>query len=340
MAFIRYFKSRPTDYVIHFKGSKVKKQGAGLSFLYYAPTSNLVRVPLSNQDQPFIFREVTSDFQEVTVQGNLTYRITDPVAISQALNFSLNDLTTSYASEDPEKLATRTINRLQVIMRSYTQSLSLTQVLDLNAKTLTTIQIQLANSEYLKNLGIEILELSITAIKPTPQTAEALQTRERERLLQEADDAVYIRRNAAVEAERKIRENELNTEQAVEEKKRQIQEVKLEAKKTEQRKHQEMATAQMNANIELEKQRDSLVKLNAENEKIESESASYRLAKQLEPINALSPNVVQALAAMNMEPAQLIARSFIDFAANADKIGSLNISQDVISELLNRQNAS
>ncbi|TQV88024.1 SPFH domain-containing protein [Aliikangiella coralliicola] len=340
MTMFRYFKSQPTDYVFHFKGSRVKKQGPGLSFLYYVPTSNIVSVPLSNQDQPFIFREVTSDFQEVTVQGNLTYRITDPVAISKALNFSLNEAAKAYASDDPEKLATRTINRLQVIMRSYTQSLSLTEVLELDADTLATIHVRLAESDYLSNLGIEVLDLSITAIKPTPETAEALQTRERERLLQEADDAIYIRRNAAVEAERKIRENELETEQAVEEKKREIQEVKLEGKKAEQKKRQEMATAQMNANIELEKQRDELVKLNAENEKVEAESASYKLAKQLEPINQLSPEVVQALSAMRMEPSQLIARSFVDFAANAEKIGSLNISQDVISELLNREQVS
>ena len=340
MALVRYFKAQPTDYVLHYKGGKLKKQGEGLSFLYYAPTSNLVRVPLSNQDQPFIFREATSDFQEITVQGNMTYRITDPLAISKALNFSLNDSAKGYASDDPEKLATRTINRLQVIMRSYTQSLTLTEVLELNADTLETIQLKLTASDFLKNLGIEVLDLSITAIKPTPETAEALQTRERERLLQEADDAIYIRRNAAVEAERKIRENELKTEQAVEEKKRKIQEVKLDGKKAEQRKHQEMKTAQMNANIELEKQRDSLVKLNAENEKIEADSASYKLAKQLEPINSLSSDVVQALAAMNMEPSQLIARSFVDFAANAEKIGSLNISQDVLSELISRDNAA
>lgn len=340
MTLLKYHKSQPTDYVLLYKGTKIKKQGPGLSFLYYVPTSNIFRVPLSNQDQPFIFREVTSDFQEITVQGNLTYRITDPVAISKALNFSLNEAATGYASEDPDKLATRTINRLQVIMRSYTQSLSLTEVLELDAETLDVIQLKLAESEFLTKLGIEVLDLSITAIKPTPETAEALQTRERERLSQEADDAIYIRRNAAVEAERKIRENELKTEQAVEEKKRKIQEVKLEGKKAEQRKHQEMKTAQMDANIELEKQRDTLVKLNAENEKVEAESAAYKLAKQLEPINSLNSDVIQALATMNMEPSQLITRSFVDFAANADKIGSLNISQDVLSELINRENAA
>jgi len=336
---MRYFKSQPTDFVFHYKGDKLVKKGPGLSFMHYCPTSNIVRVPLSNQDQQFIFREVTSDFQEVTVQGNLTYRIIDPVAISSAFNFSLNENATGYISDDPEKLAARLINRLQVIMRSYTHAMTLTRVLEVEAEMLAKIQSELADSDYLASLGIKVLEVSITAIKPAPETADALQTRERERLLQEADDAIYMRRNAAVEAERRIRENELQTEEAVEVKKRQIQEVVMERKKDEQRKLQEMATAQMNADIELEKQRDELVKLNADNERIEADSSSYSLGKQLEPINKLEPVIVQALATMQMNPRQMIARSFMDFAANAEKIGSLNISPDVISELLKKDKA-
>ena len=222
MSIVKFFKSQPTDFVILYKGGLMKKQGEGLSFFYYAPTSSIVRVPVGNQDQPFIFRESTQDFQEITIQGDLTYRITDPMAIAKSLNFSLNESTTAYLSDDPEKLANRIINRLQVLVRSQTQSLGLTDALELKPETFNLIQSQLAESAYLIELGIEILELSITAIKPTPETAEALQTRERERLLQEADDAIYQRRNAAVEAERKIKQNELQTEEAIELKKRKM----------------------------------------------------------------------------------------------------------------------
>ena len=337
---IRYFKAQPTDYILLFKGGALQREGAGLSFMHYSPTSSIVRIPISNQDHPFIFTESTSDFQEITVQGNLTYRITDPQAISRVLNFSLNESGRDYLSDDPEKLATRIIDRLQVIMRSYTQTLALTEALELDAASLSQLQSKLANSDYLKTLGVEVLDLSITAIKPTPETAEALKTRERERLLQEADDAIYLRRNAAVEAERMIRENELKTEESVEKRKRQIKDVKLESMKAEQRKRQEMATEQMEANIELEKQRDELVKLNAENERVEADAASYRLSKQLEPISQLPADVIQSIAAMGMDPAQLIARSFSDFASNAEKIGALNISPDVLSELLNQERAA
>jgi len=333
MTLIKFYKSQPTDFVMLFKRGRLVKKGEGLSFFYYTPTSNIVKVHIGNQDQPFIFREDTNDFQEVTVQGNLTYRITDPLAIAKALNFSLNEGANSYESDDPEKLANRIINRLQVLVRSHTQSLPLTEVLSLTPSTFLSIQKELSESAYLKNLGIEVLELSITAIKPSPETTEALRTRERERLLQDADNAIYLRRNAAVEAERKIRENELETEEAVEQKKRLIQQVKLDGVMEEQQKRQEMMDIQLLSDIDLSKKREELVKQNRENERVEADALAYKITKQLEPVNTLKDQTVQALSMMGMQPSQIMAKAFTEFANNAEKIGELNINRDVFPEI-------
>lgn len=59
--------------------------------------------------------------------------------------------------------------------------------------------------------------------------SKALETGTREKLQQEADEAIYERRNFAVEQECKIKESELNTEIAVEEKQKQITEKKMES---------------------------------------------------------------------------------------------------------------
>ena len=66
---IRYLKASPTTYVIQFKGGKVVREGPGLSFYYFAPRAVIVEVPLSSVDVPFVFNEVSSDFQDVTIQG-------------------------------------------------------------------------------------------------------------------------------------------------------------------------------------------------------------------------------------------------------------------------------
>src|SRR5262245_52694095 len=99
---INFMKAPPTTYVLQFKHGRVKREGRGLSFLYHAPTSTIVLVPLASADVPFVFNEVTADFQAVTLQGQLTYRISDPRRAAALLDFSvLRD--GKYASDDPDK---------------------------------------------------------------------------------------------------------------------------------------------------------------------------------------------------------------------------------------------
>src|SRR5688500_15322830 len=100
---VQYIKTPPTTHVLVYKDGKVVREGAGLSFFYFAPTSSLVSVPLSSTDVPFVFNEVTADFQDATIQGELTYRIVDPRRVAAVLDFSL-DVSGRYRSDDPGKL--------------------------------------------------------------------------------------------------------------------------------------------------------------------------------------------------------------------------------------------
>src|SRR5207237_1912888 len=107
---IKFVKVQPTTYLLQYRGGKIVREGLGLSFFYYAPTTSLVAVPVASTDAPFIFNEVTADFQEITIQGQATYRITDPKRVSQLLNFTLDAPARTYISDDPQKLSARVIN--------------------------------------------------------------------------------------------------------------------------------------------------------------------------------------------------------------------------------------
>src|SRR5208337_2440703 len=85
----RYIKVPPTMHVFAFSNGRVRREGTGLSFFYFAPWSTIVGVPVGSTDVPFIFNEITADFQAVTVQGHLTYRVVDPRKLSALLDFSL-----------------------------------------------------------------------------------------------------------------------------------------------------------------------------------------------------------------------------------------------------------
>ena len=54
-----FIKVPPTTYVLQYKDGRVKREGAGLSFVYYTPTSTIVAIPMASADVPFVFQEAT-----------------------------------------------------------------------------------------------------------------------------------------------------------------------------------------------------------------------------------------------------------------------------------------
>ncbi|OAD23736.1 hypothetical protein THIOM_000420 [Candidatus Thiomargarita nelsonii] len=47
--------------------------------------------------------------------------------------------------------------------------------------------------------------------------------------------------------------------------------------------------------------------------------------------------MLQALASIDMNPSQLVALAFRDIADSADKIGQLNVSPELLTELLQQR---
>ncbi|MBL4689374.1 MAG: band 7 protein, partial [Nannocystaceae bacterium] len=64
----------------------------------------------------------------------------------------------------------------------------------------------------LADLGIEIVSVRVSAIKPAADLEKALETKTREQIQQEADEAMFERRALAVKKERAIAENELQNQ--------------------------------------------------------------------------------------------------------------------------------
>jgi len=333
----RFVKAQPTTYLIQYKKGEIVKEGAGLSVFYFAPTTSLVSVPLARVDMPFMFEEVTVDFQQITVQGQVAYRVCDPLKLSRMLNFALDARGIGYISEDPDELGQRVINRVQVLMRGVLESLPLRGALKSSDKVVKGVMDSLAAAEDLSALGLEVLGLSILAIKPNPETSRALEAEVRELLLRESDEAIYSRRNAAVEQERAIKENELNTEIAVENKKRQIRETQMDAERAVQEKRRMLNEERMAEKIALEQKNKELVLLAAENMKKEAEAKAYGVSAAMKALSDVDPKIVQALASVGMEPGQLVAAAFQELAAGAEKIGELNVSPELLRELLKKK---
>lgn len=331
---IRFIKSQPTTYLIEYKSGKIARQGAGLSFFYFAPTTTLVAVPAGSRDESFIFQQVTADFQAITVQGQVAYRICEPAKMASMLNFALRADGKGYESDEPEKLRQRVLSSVEVLSQKFIKSIALKEALLASDKLALDISKELRIYPEVTALGIDIQGVSVLAIKPTPETARALEAEAREVILRQSDEAIFVRRNAAIENERIIRESELDTEVAVEQKKRTIRETQMEAEASIRRKKQELRDMEMDADIALEEKRKSFVAKNAENIKTIADAEAHKVAAVMQAIEKADPRIVQALSAAGMQPGQLIAQAFVGIAERADKIGQFNMSPDLLQALL------
>lgn len=312
---IRLLKAAPTEYVAHRVRGRVKREGVGLSFLYYAPTATVVKVPLQSADVPFAFELPTGDYQTVSVMGLLTYRVTDPARLSGLLDFRV-DADGRFLSEDPDKVAERLVHAAEVLAATAVGRLRLREALAAAGALTDQMVDGLRRDGSVTALGVEVMGLHVLGVRPAPELARALEAEAREALQRGADEAVYARRNAAVEQERVIKESELATELALEARKRDIRE------------------AQLAADIAVETGRTELLATRTANERQEAETRAYALETTLRPLKDADWKTLMAASAGGADPKLMIALAFRELAENATKIGEVNVSPELLRSLV------
>jgi len=259
MFFIKYFTGQPSEYIIKFGRGRIRKEGQGISFFYWAKRNPIVSIPATTRDVDFIFNEVTKTFQAVSIQGQITYRIQDKGKIFANLDFSINPVTRAYRSEDPDKLAQRIINAVQMLTREQIQGLALEDALGSSQAMAHGVMEKLKTDARINAMGVSVESIYFTAVTPIPEIAKALEAEYREMLQKKADEAIYSRRASAVEQERIIKQNELNSE------------------------------------IELEKRRQELVEQSGANRIKEAEYKSKAMELEWSPYRNLDPKLLVAL---------------------------------------------
>lgn len=333
---IRYYKADSSTYVIKTSGGKVRSKGKGLSFFYMQATTSIAAVPVSVQEAPFIFNLQTADFQAVRIQGQISFRIVNPDRIAEVLNFNLKADGQSSASEDPLQLTDRVVRAAQSIVQNKVQSVSLRSSLMLSEPLVELMKADLSAQPVLTELGIALVDASIAAISPTPETSRALEAEAREAILKEADDAIYARRKAAVEQERTIKDAELQTELAIQQKEQEIAESRIHNERAIMRGKAQTEQERIKTEIEAENQRKALVLLNVENSKQQADAEAYAISARMKAFSELPVDNLKAMAMANMQPEQMMAMAFEALAENAGKIGELNIAPEMFSSMMKK----
>ncbi|MFG3473837.1 SPFH domain-containing protein [Streptomyces sp. NPDC047980] len=317
----RHLRSAPTAHVRHHRRGRLVHDGPGLSFWFRALTAALSEVPVDDRELAMTFHARTSDFQDVSVQATVTYRISDPATAAARLDFSIDPDTGAWRGAPLEQISTLLTETAQQHALDVLARTPLSAALvDGVAAVRERISGGLGAEPRLTATGIEVVAVRVMALRPEPEVERALRTPAREQIQQEADRATYERRAVAVERERAIAENEL-------------------ASRIELARREERLVDQKGTNARREAEESAA----ADAVRAEAEAArKVRLAKaEATAAREVGEARAGAQAAWlrvhsEADPATLHALAVTRLAENLPRVDSVTLSPDVLTGLLAR----
>jgi regulator of protease activity HflC (stomatin/prohibitin superfamily) len=206
----RHLRSDASAYVLYWRRSRLVREGRGLSFLFLPHAASIAEVPADDREMPLVFHGRSHDYQDVTVQGVLTYRVAEPVTIAARVDFTVDLATGAYRREPLERLALLFAQLAEQHAAGWVSRTAIREVLSVGPERIrAAVEDGLREDSTLPAMGLEIVSVRISSVRPAPDVAKALEAPTRERIQQVADEAAFERRALAVEKERAIQENEL-----------------------------------------------------------------------------------------------------------------------------------
>ena len=169
----RHLRAEPTSHVLGYKGGALRREGPGQAFWFRAINTAVAEVPIDDREQPFLFHARSADFQELTVQGAITYRVVDPQRVARRIDFAI-DLRTGRWTQTPlEQLAGLVTQLAQQFVIDELVKGEVRRILaDGVAPIRAHIAAGLAAEPALADLGIELVAVRVAAVAPTRRAGE------------------------------------------------------------------------------------------------------------------------------------------------------------------------
>ncbi len=207
---IRHLRSDPSRHVLHWTAGELKRSGRGLAYWFHPLSASIAEVPCDDQDISFLVHGRSSDFQEMTAQGVLTWRVTNPEAVAGRVDFVVDLAKGSWLSQPLEQMGDVLTSQVQQLALEVLASMDVREHMERGIEVVRDhVRGGLDGLEALDELGVEVVSVSVSKLAPTAELERALQTPAYETIQQASDEATFARRAMAVDKERAIAENEL-----------------------------------------------------------------------------------------------------------------------------------
>jgi regulator of protease activity HflC (stomatin/prohibitin superfamily) len=322
--FLRHLRANPTAYIRHLRKGSPVHEGPGLAFWFRPLTAALSEVPVDDREQPLLFHGRTVDFQDVTVQATVTYRVAEPAVAAARIDFGIDPDRGTWRAAPLEQVGSLLTELAQQHALDLLAGMTLTQALaEGMVAARERIATGLAGDSRLTDTGLAMVDVRVVAVRAEPEVERALQTPTREQVQQDADRATYERRALAVERERAIAENELQSK--IELARREAQLVEQQGRNERSRATEAAAASRIEAEGQAERQQ-----LLAE-----AEAASTRVVGLAEA----EAEAARLAAYDGVDDTTLIGLAARELAGNLPRINTLTLTPDLLTPILARLGA-
>lgn len=210
LGFVAQLRSDASNHVIRYRNGKIRQSGRGLVFWFRPETASIAELPMDDREMTVFVKGRSQDFQDVAIQGTLTWHVDNPELLASRVDFSLGLLTGTHRAEPIQRIETRLAGLVNQAALQYLAKSPVRPLLDVGPEPLRhELELALARDPALNEIGIAVTAVRLTNLSPSSELERALQTPTFEALQQKADQATFERRALAVEKERAIAENEL-----------------------------------------------------------------------------------------------------------------------------------
>jgi regulator of protease activity HflC (stomatin/prohibitin superfamily) len=319
--FIHHLRADTTAYVQHLRNGKVKHAGAGLAFWFRPRSAALAEVPLDDREQSLLFHARTADFQDVTVQATVNYRVTDPALAATRIDFGIGPDSGTWNATPLEILGGLLTELAQQPALDQLAQMGMADALARGiAPVRDRVAAVLAEDRRLAERGLAVTDVRVVAIRTDPEVERALQTETRERVQQEADRATFERRALAVERERAIAENELQNQIELA---RREEELVAQRGQNDRKRVQEKAAADRISTEATAEQRRMIADATAETTRLVGQADADAEAAKLDAYTGL-------------DQATLLGLALRELAGNLPNITNLTVTPDLLTSVLAR----
>lgn len=207
---IAQLRSDASHHIIRYKGGKIKQSGRGIICWFRPETASIAEVPMDDREMTLFISGRSSDFQDITIQGVLSWRVVQPEKLAERIDFTIGLANGLYLREPIDRIESRLRGLLNQTTLQYLAEKDVRGLLDAGVDPLRTrLENALLEDVSLIEIGINIVAVRLDNLAPSSELERALQTPTFESLQQKADEAMFERRALAVDKERAIAENEL-----------------------------------------------------------------------------------------------------------------------------------